>query len=656
MVFTRIKHHWRRLSLLQQLLLSLWLCSVPMNVFGSYVVWRHVYERVRNTTLTDIEQDLGMVNQVVNDWVGDNHDYLEFLATSSSIERLDLPSTRQILARSSRVYPNFNLAIFTTDGRLLASNDASPPSMAPEAERRRRGSDWFQEALAGRSSLGLWRRGGTGLICISQAVPIRRANRVLGVLQSCTPVNEVAARSGITQIVSHPRSEASATRWMNPLQGRFSGWGYLLVAGDGQAVLLHQPGISAIAGQTDQVVARDQVTQPAWRRLINTIQAMALPKGSTTSATLPDYYLVAADVQDRFRLAVVVDHETSLGRLRQLTLAVVGANLLALLVSSVAIARICRLLLRPIHQVEEAMQQLSQGQFEIQLVGGPNTEIDDLFRHINSSADRLRTYVDDATRHAVTRAQVSEAKRMQADFLIEPLPPRQGLQLAALCQPAYDIGADWYDVVPLGDATAVVVADVCDKGIPSALYMSVFRSLLRLSLSKEWAASGDAVRCLGAALSNVNRYMASTHASSGMFATAFVGLYLPATGSFAYALAGHETPFVLRAPGAPSAPQLAMSGPALGLFEEAAFAIHSCSLRPGDLLFAYSDGLPDARSPAGEPFGRERIQDLLASVNPEGCSPQDLLAQVHATVTAYCGGAEPFDDLTLLTLKVDATG
>ncbi len=365
---------------------------------------------------------------------------------------------------------------------------------------------------------------------------------------------------------------------------------------------------------------------------------------------------MAADVQDRFRLAVVVDHETSLGKLRQLTMAVVGANLLALLVSSVAIARICRLLLRPIHQVEEAMQQLSQGQFEIQLVDGPNTEIDDLFSHINSSADRLRTYVDDATRHAVTRAQVSEAKRMQADFLIEPLPLRRGLQLAALCQPAYDIGADWYDVVPLGDATAVVVADVCDKGIPSALYMSVFRSLLRLSLSQEWAASGDAVHCLGAALSNVNRYMAGTHASSGMFATAFVGIYQPATSSLAYALAGHETPLLLRAPGAPSAPQLAMGGPALGLFEQAVFTIHTCSLHPGDLLFAYSDGLPDARSPAGEPFGRERIEALLASVNPERCSPQDLLAHVHATVMAYCGGAEPFDDLTLLTLKVDGPG
>jgi hypothetical protein len=279
MVFSRIKHHWRRLSLLQQLLLSLWLCSVPMNVFGSYVVWRHVYERVRNTTLTDITQDLAMINQVVNDWVGDNHDYLEFLATSSSIERLDPPSTQQILVRSSRVYPNFNLSIFTTDGRLLASNDASPPSMAPDAVRRRRGSDWFQQALAGRSSLGLWRRGGTGLICISQAVPIRRANRVLGVMEACTPVNEVAARSGITQIFTHPRSGDAAIRWINPLQGRFTGWGYLLVAGDGQAVLLHKTRTTAIAGKTDQVVARDQVANPAWRRLINTIQSMPLPKG-----------------------------------------------------------------------------------------------------------------------------------------------------------------------------------------------------------------------------------------------------------------------------------------------------------------------------------------------------------------------------------------
>lgn len=76
-------------------------------------------------TLTDIAQDLSMINQIVIDWVDDNHVYLQFLATSSSTEQLDFVSSRQILARSSRLHTNFNLAIFTPDACLLASNDAT---------------------------------------------------------------------------------------------------------------------------------------------------------------------------------------------------------------------------------------------------------------------------------------------------------------------------------------------------------------------------------------------------------------------------------------------------------------------------------------------------------------------------------------------------
>ena len=168
MVVTRLTQNWRRLSLLQQLLLSLWLCSVPMNVFGSYVVWRHVYNRVRTSTLVDIAQDLGMINQVVNDWIGDNRDYLQFLAASASVGPLDARGSNQILTRSSRVNPNFNLAIFSPAGLVLASNEAMPPSMAPADIQRRLRADWFQQALRGQGSLGLWRRAGSGLICIDR--------------------------------------------------------------------------------------------------------------------------------------------------------------------------------------------------------------------------------------------------------------------------------------------------------------------------------------------------------------------------------------------------------------------------------------------------------------------------------------------------------
>ena len=659
MVVTRLKQNWRRLSLLQQLLLSLWLCSVPMNVFGSYVVWRHVYNRVRTSTLVDIAQDLGMINQVVNDWIGDNRDYLQFLAASASVGPLDARGSNQILTRSSRVNPNFNLAIFSPAGLLLASNEAMPPSMAPADIQRRLRADWFQQALRGQGSLGLWRRAGSGLICISQAMPIVRGHQVLGVLQSCTPITEVAGRSGVTTMLRVSAGGAASKPWMDPANGRFQGWGYLLVAGDGEAVLLHRAGSvtqggSFASAQAQHLLASRQIHNLGWQRLLRTIQTMPLLGGDPTPYSLPDYYLVVADVQQRFRLAAVVDYETSLGKLRQLTMAVVAANLLALLVSSFAIARICRHLLRPIGQVGDAMQQFSEGQFAIHLAGGPNTEMDALFDHINSSAQRLGAYVEEAKRNAVTTAQVAEAKRMQADFLIDPLPQRPGLHLAALCQPAYEIGADWYDVVALGEATAVVVADVCDKGIPSALYMSVFRSLLRLSLIEAWKLGADAGSTVQAALSNVNRYMASTHASSGMFATAFVGLFEPGSKRLTYALAGHETPFLMRDLEAP-APELQISGPALGLFAEAPYAIHACTLQEGDLLLAYSDGLPDARSASGEPFGRGRIQALVSAVDPRHTTAQQLLTNVYNLVSNHRGEAEAFDDLTLLTLMVTST-
>ncbi len=205
-------------------------------------------------------------------------------------------------------------------------------------------------------------------------------------------------------------------------------------------------------------------------------------------------------------------------------------------------------------------------------------------------------------------------------------------------------------MICLGDTRAVVVADVCDKGIPSALYMSVFRSLLRLSLEKEWQNSLDYALSIGAAVSTVNRYMAETHGHTGMFATAFVAVYDPNQQSLHYALAGHETPLLKHAEQA-GLTELELSGPALGLFPQAQFQIHSTPFHPGDLLLAFSDGLPDGRNESGEAFGHGRIEQLLVDLEPRSTSARSLLERVRAALEQHCQGTEPFDDLTLLALK-----
>ena len=92
-----------------------------------------------------------------------------------------------------------------------------------------------------------------------------------------------------------------------------------------------------------------------------------------------------------------------------------------------------------------------------------------LFNYVNQASIQLQAYLADAKAHAITDNQLEEARRIQADFLIRDLPSTPVVELAAMFQPAYQIGADWYDALERDGVVFVVVADDCDKGIPSAL-------------------------------------------------------------------------------------------------------------------------------------------------------------------------------------------
>lgn len=388
----------------------------------------------------------------------------------------------------------------------------------------------------------------------------------------------------------------------------------------------------------------------AWADLAQAIQMMPNNPDHAVQSEAHGYFIATSPLGPDFRLASVIDRNSALKQLREVATGIVSINVLALLISSLAIARVSKPLLKPIDEAGKALQRISDGDFDITLSCSTNNDIGRLFTYITSSAQRFKTFVAEATKNAVNNAQISEAKRLQADFLIEQLPETAELEIAALCQPAYDIGADWYDAIALGEARAVVVADVCDKGIPSALYMSVFRSLLRLSLEKEWQSSHSCGSSIAAAVSTVNRYMAETHGHTGMFATAFVAVVEPRQQTLTYLLAGQEPP-LLMSTADQSVRSLELSGPALGLFPQASFRIHSCPLRPGDLLLAFSDGLPDGRNAAGEAFGHGRIEQLLSGLSASECSARALLDQVRSALAQHCQDSEPFDDLTLLALK-----
>ena len=280
------------------------------------------------------------------------------------------------------------------------------------------------------------------------------------------------------------------------------------------------------------------------------------------------------------------------------------------------------------------------------------------------------------------------ARRIQNNFLPSVLPTIPGWEIAARFYPARVVAGDWYDAFPLSGQRryAFLVADVCDKGVPSALFMALCRSLIRafstqnLSLrwmdtqklqADDWLASikqpirsaleaedekyalqprlalpSAGMTALKSAIKLTNRYILENHAESNMFVTMFFGVLDPADGSVAYINAGHNPPFILDAKGNIKT-RLKTCGPAVGVLPDASFEIRQVDLEPGDFLYIFSDGVPDVASPQGEHFTDKRLAELLQQPH---ASAKGLLDLVDVRVHEHMQTAIQFDDITMMAL------
>lgn len=255
-------------------------------------------------------------------------------------------------------------------------------------------------------------------------------------------------------------------------------------------------------------------------------------------------------------------------------------------------------------------------------------------------------------------------REIQSHFLPESLPTPPGYELAARLRSARMVSGDFYDAFTLsGGETVVVVGDVCDKGVGAALFMALFRSLLRAlaeqSEGARWNDRGrgrerrrdassrdDAIR--GNLLRTVtlaNDYIAGTHSRSNMFATVFFGILDTTTGLLYYVNAGHEPPAILTSSGLT---RLQPTGPALGLLPQLEFRVGEAALRPGEALFIWTDGVTEAQDAAGALFGEDRLAELL--MQGPG-SADDLIERVLGEVQRFAAGAEQADDITLAAVR-----
>ena len=281
-----------------------------------------------------------------------------------------------------------------------------------------------------------------------------------------------------------------------------------------------------------------------------------------------------------------------------------------------------------------------------------NDEIGDLYHEIQEMQSRIVDYTGRMTTYAAEQSRIGTelelANRIQMSILPEVGPEikdRKEFLLRASMTPAKEVGGDFYNFFLIDkDHLGLVMADVSGKGVPAALFMMASMILL-----KDLAVPG---RKPSEILTQANNDICRNNKAK-MFVTVWLGILEISTGLMTCASAGHEFP-ALR--GSDKTFRLFKDphGFVLGGMEDMKYKDYELKLSPGDALFVYTDGVPEANDAAGAFFGTDRMEEALNLAQPG--HPKDILMKVRESVETFAGGAEQFDDMTMMCLEYCGPG
>ena len=341
-----------------------------------------------------------------------------------------------------------------------------------------------------------------------------------------------------------------------------------------------------------------------------------------------DYYLLAVrDMQSIYDARASSLYESTLSDILIFT---VFYMLVAMLAD--------RLVVRNLHRVNDSLRKITDGKLDERVWVHTSSEFTDLSEDINKTVTALRGYIDQAEQ------KMKEELKLAATIQDAALPknfklPTEDVELHALMTPAKQVGGDFYDFFYIGiDRLCLVIADVSGKGIPASLFMMRAKTAI-----KNYARGGS-----GAAeiLQHVNNTLCEGN-DAEMFVTVWIGILDLKTGQMECANAGHEYPVLMHAGGDYELVK-DKHGLVLAAMENIRLREYELLLGPGDRLFVYTDGVPEAINTREEAYGTDR---LVAKLNRlKTASQEQVLGDVLQDIRNFAGEAEQFDDITMLGL------
>lgn len=232
------------------------------------------------------------------------------------------------------------------------------------------------------------------------------------------------------------------------------------------------------------------------------------------------------------------------------------------------------------------------------------------------------------------------ARQVQTDLIPQTPPELSGYELAAHWVPAREVAGDFYDFIELDEGRlGIVVADVVDKGMGAAMFMAYSRAVLRASAKT----AKDPVEAIG----EMNRIICADSAY-GMFLTLVYAILDPKKNELIYVNAGHNPPLMSKK-GTKELAELTRTGMLVGVDETHEYEQETITLKAGDSICFFTDGVTEAHNKKGEQFGEERLMAVLRKAKDSDAD--GILSEINKAVDMFVTSGTPFDDLTLVVIR-----
>ena len=294
-----------------------------------------------------------------------------------------------------------------------------------------------------------------------------------------------------------------------------------------------------------------------------------------------------------------------------------------------------RVIINNLQKINDTLGRITKGDLNVTVDVRSSQEFSSLSDDINSTVTTLKRYIAEAA--ARIDKELEYAKQIQLTALPTNFPENEDFEIYAQMIAAKEVGGDFYDFYKLNDTTvAFLAADVSGKGIPAAMFMMTAKTII-----KDLAESGLAVNDI---FTKANERLCENN-ESGMFVTAWMGILDITTGKLQFANAGHNPPLLKRANGDFEYLKT-RAGFVLAGMEGIRYRVGELMIYPGDRLFLYTDGVPEATNAENKLYGEDR---LLAFMNRNALAEAtEFLPALKADIDKFVGDAPQFDDITIL--------